>query len=114
MLPGLVFAVVAGAVVAVMVAVVITVAVVAVSAVYVGSVEKDGHVLIAVLVVVFLNVGKFILFQKAGAYHEESHVGEAVDDLCIGYDFDRRAVDDDVVVLCAQIVDEIVELTAGK
>lgn len=94
------------------VAVVVAVAVVAVAGTDVGGVEQNRHVLVAVLVVVFLDVGKLVFLQESGAHDEEGHVGEAVDHLGVGDDFDGRAVEDDEVVAVAKRGDEPVKFLA--
>lgn len=96
------------------VAVVVSVAVVSVAGSDVGGVEQNRHVLVAVLVVVFLDVGKLVFLQESGAHDEEGHVGEAVDHLGVGDDFDGRAVEDDEVVAVAQRGDEPVEPLARE
>lgn len=92
----------------------VAISVVSVAGVDVGGVEEDGHVSVAILVVVFLNVGEFVFLKEAGADYEDGHVGQAIDYFGVGDDFDRRAVENDEVVFTAQIFDESVELVAGK
>lgn len=71
------------------VAVVIAVAVVTVAGVDVGAVEEDRHVAVAVLVVVFLDVGEFIFFEETRTNHEDGHIGKTVDYLGIGDNLNR-------------------------
>ena len=96
------------------VAVVVTVAVVAVAGMDVGGVEEDGHVAVAVLVVVFLDGRELVFLKEAGADNKEGHVGQTVDYLCVGNDLYGRAVKDYEVVTFTEPGDEPVKFFARQ
>ena len=104
------FVVIAAAVVAVMVTVVVAITVITVTAGNVGAIEQDGHVLVAFLVVILLDVGELILFQESGTDHKDRHIGKTVDNLGVRNNLHRRTVDYYVVVVGAQLVDKLVKL----
>ena len=80
----------------------------------VGGVEQDGHITIAGLIIVFLDIGKLVLLKKTGTNHEYGEVYQAVDDLGVGNNLDGRAVENDEVVFLPEAVDESVKILTRK
>ena len=93
------------------VAIAIAVAVTALAAV--GAIEYYGDALEAFVVVDVLQLAKHVAVQEAGTDDEECAVAVALDDLCVGYDVDWRAVDEDVVVALAHLGNEVLEMSAA-
>ena len=91
-------------------AVAVAVAVVAVVVLGVGAVEQDSHVVVLLLVVVLLQLGQHAALQQAGTDDEDRDVGLVADDRGVGDNLHRRAVDEDVVVVLAQLVEHRLEL----
>ena len=96
--------------VAISVAVAIAVAVTALAAV--GAVEYHGKALEAFVVVDVLQLAKHVAVQQAGADDKERAVAVVLDDLRVGNDVYRRAVDEYVVVAFAHLGDEVLEFVA--
>lgn len=94
-------------VIAIAVAVTISVAIgmgVAVSALVVaGAVEDEGHAGVFLLLIEAVELGEHRALEQSGTDDEEGPVGIPVDDLGVGHDLDGRTVDEDVVVLRAQL-----------
>lgn len=77
---------------------------VAVSALVVaGAVEDEGHAGVFLLLIEAVELGEHRALEQSGTDDEEGPVGIPVDDLGVGHDLDGRTVDEDVVVLRAQL-----------
>ena len=100
------------------VAVAITVAGAVVAAVAAGVfldiVEHDAEVFETVLLVHTFQLGQEVALLHSGPDDEEGDVHHAVDDSGIGHGEHRGAVDDDLVVLFAQLAHEFVEPIAHQ
>ena len=100
------------------VAVAITVAGAVVAAVAAGVfldiVEHDAEVFETVLLVHTFQLGQEVALLHSGPDDEEGDVHHAVDDSGIGHGEHRGAVDDDLVILFAQLAHEFVEPVAHQ
>ena len=79
-----------------------------------GGVEHHGHAGVAVFVVEALQLWEHIALKQSGADDEHGPVGHFGYDLCVGHHVDGWAVDEDVVVTGAQLVDECGKTLLGK
>ena len=98
------------AVVAVMVAVAVSVAIAVVAevGVVVGrAVEDDREPLVFVFGEPSADLDERLAVEELRTDHKERDVGIRVDDRCVGYDLYRRAVDEDVVVVLAEAVEQL-------
>ena len=87
---------------------------VAVAAGAVGAVEQERHVAVFLGRVVFLDLGKHRTLEQARAHDEEGDVGERGDEVGVGHDLDRRAVEEDVVVFGSQRIQKLPEARLGE
>lgn len=91
-------------------AIAVAVAAVAVVVLGIGAVEQHGHVVVALLVVVPLQFGKHAALQQSGADDEDGDVGLVADDGGIGHNLHGGTVNEDVVVVLAQLVEHGLQL----
>ena len=68
-----------------------------------GAVEYEGDIAIFTLFVDAFELGEHGAFEQSGADDEDGAVYVAVNNLCVGYNLDRRTVDEDVVVVGTQL-----------
>ena len=79
-----------------------------------STIEDKQHVTIFVLLVKFLKLRKHIPLEQSGTNNEDSSVGVAGHNLCIGNDFDRRTVEEDIIVLRAKLIQQILQTAISK
>lgn len=77
----------------------IAVAVSVAAAAALGSVQDKGHVLVFLLPVDFLQFGEHTPFEQSRADHEDGAVGQLLDNLRVGHQFDGRTVNQHIFVL---------------
>ena len=74
-----------------------------------GAVQYEGHVLELLLLVDLLYLRQHAALHQASTNHEDGAVGKLLVDWGIGYDFDWRTVDKYIVILCAQLLDHLLQ-----
>ena len=106
-------AAIGGAILAVGVTVLVSVFV-AVAAGGLGAVEQEGHVVVLLGAVVFLHLAEHGALEQAGTHDKDGDVGERGDQVGVGHDLDRRAVEEDVVVALPKLVEERGQARLGE
>ena len=71
----------------------------------IGAVEQDGHVVVLLIGVVLLELRQHVALHETGTDDEEGDIGLVADDGGIGDNLHRRTIDEDVVVVLAQLVE---------
>ncbi len=87
---------------------------VAVAAVGFGAVEQEGHVVVFLGRVVFLDLAEHRALEQAGPHDEEGDVGERGHEVGVGNDLDGRAVEEDVVVFFAEFGQKLGQAGFGE
>ena len=72
----------------------------------VGTVENNRDVMVTLVVIQLLDAGKHLAFEQSGTDDEDGHIGVAVDNLRVGHNLDGRTIEQDIVILGAQLVEE--------
>ena len=78
------------------------------------AVEDEGHVAILACVVKALELLEQGAVEQSGAHDEDRSVHVARDDLRIGDDLDRRTVEQDVVVLAANLFQQVLQAAVAQ
>ena len=76
--------------------------------------EDDSHILEAALVGHLLDERQRVLVQAAHAHDVRREVGDTVDDSCVGNNLSGCGVEDDIVVMLAEIIYQSVEFLAHE
>ena len=63
-----------------------------------GSIQDQGHVLVFLLPVDFLQFGEHTPYEQSCADHEDGAGAQLLDNLRVGHQFDGRTVDQHIVV----------------
>ena len=74
-----------------------------------GAIENNGHVVELLLLVVTLDYGDHVAVHQAGTDDKHGHVGPFGYHTGVGNNVDWRTVEEDDVVLLAQIGDELLQ-----
>ena len=78
----------------------------------VNAVEDHGHVLVLLRLVEILDDRKDTLVHQTCSHHEYRHVNCLCNDARIGYEVDRRTVEEDIVELASHIFNKVLEVGA--
>ena len=79
-----------------------------------GTIEDDGQLVETLVRVILLDVRQDRLFEEVGADDEEGHIRPLLDDIGIGDDLHRRTIDEDIVILLAQLGDQVTQVAGGE
>lgn len=96
------------------VAVVVAVMIAVVAAGGDGAVEQHAHVLILLALIVAFDDGQHLALHESGTDHEDGGVGMLGNDAGVGHHLDGRTVEDDEVVLLAQLVEHLLQALAEQ